>query len=183
MCGNWTKYTTFWHVHSTKTQISLCILTVWSLSTWRNFASLAVQNVLIEILIRLCKCAGWLESTFSDVAAACLLPMKYGLSRKEIMQSMIYTSLWYVGHCVCWLLTHIDLYHSQGIVSRRQIDDIFLIFPRKQDMTFHANCHLRRQFAWNVISCFLGKIRKIFQNIICWKIYPECLELKRMSWA
>ena len=30
-------------------------------------------------------------------------------------------------------------------------DDIleifFLIFPRKQDMTFHANCFLRRQFA------------------------------------
>ena len=24
--------------------------------------------------------------------------------------------------------------------SRRQIYDIFLIFPRKQDLTFHANC-------------------------------------------
>ena len=40
-----------------------------------------------------------------------------------------------------------NLYHSLGIFSRRQIDDIFLIFPRKQDMTFHANCLLRRQFA------------------------------------
>ena len=68
----------------------------------------------------------------------------------------------------------INLYHSLGIFSRRQIDDIFLIFPRKQDMTFHANCLLRRQFAWNVISCFLGKIRKIFQNVVCWKFYPEC---------
>ena len=37
--------------------------------------------------------------------------------------------------------------HSLGIFSRQQIEDIFLIFPRKQDLTFHANCLLRRQFA------------------------------------
>ena len=40
-----------------------------------------------------------------------------------------------------------NLYHSLGIFSRRQNDVIFLIFPRKQDLTFHANCLLRRQFA------------------------------------
>ena len=51
------------------------------------------------------------------------------------------------------------------IFSRRQIDDIFLIFPRKQDLTFQANCLLRRQFAWNVKSCFLGKIRKTKETI------------------
>ena len=71
-------------------------------------------------------------------------------------------------------LAYFNLYHSLGIFSRRQNDDIFLIFPRKQDLTFHANCLLRRQFAWNVKSCFLGKIRKIFQNVVCWKFYPEC---------
>ena len=32
-------------------------------------------------------------------------------------------------------------------------------------MTFHANCLLKRQFAWNVISCFLGKIRKQIINL------------------
>ena len=31
----------------------------------------------------------------------------------------------------------------------------FLIFPRKQDLTFHANCLYWRQFAWNIKSCFL----------------------------
>ena len=41
----------------------------------------------------------------------------------------------------------LNLYHSLGIFSRRQIDDIFLIFSRKQDLTVHANCLLRRQFA------------------------------------
>ena len=37
---------------------------------------------------------------------------------------------------------------------------IFLIFPRKQDLILHANIFHWRQFARNVISCFLGKIRK-----------------------
>ena len=50
-----------------------------------------------------------------------------------------------------------NLYHSLGIFSRRQNDVIFLIFPRKQDLTFHANCLLRRQFAWNVKSFFWEK--------------------------
>ena len=48
----------------------------------------------------------------------------------------------------------------------------FLIFPSKLDLTIHANCLLRRQFAWSVKSYFLGKIRKIFQNIVCWNFYP-----------
>ena len=30
----------------------------------------------------------------------------------------------------------------------------FFIFPRKQVMTFHANCLHWRQFAWNVKTCF-----------------------------
>ena len=37
----------------------------------------------------------------------------------------------------------------------------------KQVLTFHANC-LLRQFAWNVKVCFLGKIRKYRQYVICW---------------
>ena len=40
-----------WHGHPTKTQISLRIRAVWfesSLSAWRNFASLAIQNALTE---------------------------------------------------------------------------------------------------------------------------------------
>ena len=46
---------------------------------------------------------------------------------------------------------------SLGKCSRRQIDDIFLIFPRKQVLTFHAKClHYWRHFAGNVKSCFLG---------------------------
>ena len=50
-------------------------------------------------------------------------------------------------------------------LSRRQF-----IFPRKQVLTFHANC--QRQFAWNVKTCFLRKIRKYHGLVICW-ISPE----------
>ena len=31
-----------------------------------------------------------------------------------------------------------------------------------------------RQFAWNVNSCFLGKIRKLFRKFVCWIFYPQC---------
>ena len=42
---------TFWYVRPTKTQISLRIRAVWSessLSAWRNFVFLAIQNALSE---------------------------------------------------------------------------------------------------------------------------------------
>ena len=32
-----------------------------------------------------------------------------------------------------------------------------------QGDSLHANCLPRRQFAWNVKSCFLGEIRKYFK--------------------
>ena len=52
-------------------------------------------------------------------------------------------------------------------LSRQQMNDIFLVFPRKQGMKLHANCLLRRQFACNFKPYFLGKIRKkIFQNAV-----------------
>ena len=50
----------------------------------------------------------------------------------------------------------------------------FYFFPRKLDLAFHANCLQWRQFAWNVKSCFLGKIRKICQNVMKTWFYPEC---------
>ena len=57
------------------------------------------------------------------------------------------------------------------IFTRWHTGNIFHIFPRKQDLTIHANCLQWRQFAWNVRSGFLGKIRKKSQNVICWNFY------------
>ena len=74
----------------------------------------------------------------------------------------------------------INLYYYMGKFSRRQIADMFLIFhrkhdfmQRKQDLTFHAICLQWRQFAWNVKSCFLEKIRKTKQT--------KCYLLKFLS--
>ena len=53
------------------------------------------------------------------------------------------------------------------ILAINSADDKFVIFffllPRKQDLTFHAMetiCMKRK-------SCFLGRMRKIFQNVAC----------------
>ena len=56
--------------------------------------------------------------------------------------------------------------------SRHQTDDNFLIFSRKQDLTLHANYLLRRQFVRNIRAYFRGKMRKMFQNGVCWIFYP-----------
>ena len=58
----------------------------------------------------------------------------------------------------------INLYHSLGIFSRRRIDDIFRNFPRKHDMTFHANC--------------LGKNKKNISKCRLLKILPRVLSVK-----
>ena len=57
--------------------------------------------------------------------------------------------------------------YSDGLlkpwVLRKNVNwSIFLIFFRKQVLTFNANCLQWRQFAFNVKSCFPGKIRKKF---------------------
>ena len=44
------------------------------------------------------------------------------------------------------VMVDLNAYHAMDKFSRRQIDDIFLIFPRKQALTFHANCLLKSQF-------------------------------------
>ena len=112
----------------------------------------------MKTLIKLCGCTGWFETRLGAHV------WRYAFS--------CWSSFKYFNH-----------YHYLGIVSRWQVGDIFLIFPRKQNLTFHANCLHWRQFAWNVKTRFLGKRRKIFQNVICWKFYPECLAIKHFQWT
>ena len=51
----------------------------------------------------------------------------------------------------------------------------FFFFFRKQGLTFHANCLLRRQFALNIKHCYLEQFRKIFQNVVCWLFFFDCV--------
>ena len=72
--------------------------------------------------------------------------------------------------------TGINLYHSLGKFSRPQ-SDIFSYFTI-QCNAFHANCLHWRQFAWNVRSCFLRNIPKIFPNVDCSKFWPRVLRVR-----
>ena len=66
--------------------------------------------------------------------------------------------------------TRVNTFQAMGRFSRQQIDDIFLFFPRKQDLILHANC----LFCMKCWILFLGKVRKIFQNVFCWNFYLAC---------
>ena len=71
----------FWHMRPTKTQITLCIRTVWSESSLlasRNFLQTSLYKMRpVKIMIKLRDCADWpylrwanmSRDTFSDVAA------------------------------------------------------------------------------------------------------------------
>ena len=57
----------------------------------------------------------------------------------------------------------------------------YLIFPRKQALTFHANCLLRRQFAWTVKACFLRINKKKKSKCRLLKFLPSMLSIKSPS--
>ena len=54
----------------------------------------------------------------------------------------------------------------------------FSYFPRKQPLTFHANCLPRRQFAWSVKAYFLEKNKKSISICRLLKILPRVLSIK-----
>ena len=98
-----------------------------------------------------------------------------------------------------WLteMTSLTISTLSTFFSRRRIEKKVYFFPRKQVLTFHVNCLISRQFnAWYVKTCFLletiwmkcqtvsgEKKENIFQYVVCWKFYPECLALKQQAKA
>ena len=71
----------------------------------------------------------------------------------------------------------VNLYHTLGQFSRLQICDIFFFFFPENRLTFHANCLLRRQSAWNAKVYFLWEEKKIYLTVICWTVYRACRTL------
>ena len=73
------------------------------------------------------------------------------------------------------------------IFSRRHFEIFYFVFPRKQDLKFHANCLHWRQVAWNVkmkticMKCqimFFGKNKENYHPFaICW-ISSESVQAK-----
>ena len=68
-----------------------------------------------------------------------------------------------------------------SILMANSADDKFMIyflfFPENRIWYFMQ----RREFARNVISYFMRKIRKLFQIVVCWIFYPACLALGSMN--
>ena len=63
-----------------------------------------------------------------------------------------------------------------------QIVSILYFFPpRKQVLTFHANCLHWRQFAWKVKSCFLGKIRKNIISLLPIELAQRVVKVKQLG--
>ena len=64
----------------------------------------------------------------------------------------------------------------------------FLIFPRKQALTFlvskpnfNANCIVSMMIWMKCQTFLLRKKRKVFQYVVCWKVYPACQALKEID--
>ena len=92
---------------------------------------------------------------------------------------------WHFMKIVSWG----DNFHEMSacFYSRRQLECwiLFSYFDRKQALTFHENCLLRRQFSWNV-SLFLQQETNGMLNPVFWikyelhcllKVYPDCSAL------
>ena len=65
-------------------------------------------------------------------------------------------------------------------------DDIlkyFLLFPRKQDLTFDANCLHWRHLAWTVKACFLGgKKKKNITNLSSAESVQGVVKVNKPIW-
>ena len=142
ICSEYDKYITRYHIYSK----------FWDRQVWANSAS--PESFIFSFFFL---------SNFQTLKRFCCLFSQ---------------ELWGLGG---WINT----YHAVVRFNRRQIDDIFLIFfwkigsdtscklsPRRQFAWSVRSYFLRRQFAWSVIYYLLEKIRKIFQNVVCWNFYP-----------
>ena len=95
-----------------------------------------------------------------------LLPLWLGLKGSNKFAWENNNGAWCAYLALLWHILLIIMLSMLGNdFSRRHFEILFWFFPEKLDLTFHANCLLRRQFAWNIKSYFLGKIKEI------WAIY------------
>ena len=62
-------------------------------------------------------------------------------------------------------------------IFSRQHRNIFLIFPRKQNFTFHADCQIICM-KWNVKPCFLGKKKENITNLSSAELAKRVVKVK-----
>ena len=82
---------------------------------------------------------------------------------------------------VATLFLSFNLYHTLGLFSRQQFDDIsFFIFRRKQDLTFHANCPNWRTFCLKCQIPLSGKNKKNISKCCLLKILRRVLSVNQV---
>ena len=96
--------------------------------------------------------------------------------------------MWHCYQCRCrWRQQRVCQLNSFTLWANSAGDKlviVFLIFLENRIWHFmQIVSFLWRQFARSAKSYFLGKIRKILQNIICWKFLPACKVLICLSWV
>ena len=96
-----------------------------------------------------------------------------------------------VGHLIFFFRCEETLTLSilGNIFSRRHFESFFfLFFPRKQDLIIHAKSFQLRQFAWNVKSCFSGKISPVCRLLISPEsgkgliIHAKSFQFRQFAW-
>ena len=79
---------------------------------------------------------------------------------------------------ICNVGSLFNQYHSLGKFNRRQINDIFLIFPRKIDFDISCKSSPKETICKKCQSLFSWKIRKNVSKCHLLKFFPVCLALK-----
>ena len=73
-------------------------------------------------------------------------------------------------------VSHDNLYTTLTNSANDKLTFYYFVY-QKQSLIFHANWLLWRRFAWNVKTCFLGKVRKKCQYVFCWNFLPSILSV------
>ena len=123
------------------------------------------------------------QTTLSKIDEICPLAFSYQISTISMHIPSLVKICWHLHKLLSrnkntdWGHTKISDWHKcQPLLLSWQIPQsnclYFSYFSKK--ITFCANCLLSRKNIQNGKVYFLGKIRKTFQNVVCWNFYPAC---------
>ena len=89
-----------------------------------------------------------------------------------------------IWNCASNSLVYFNIYHSLGNFSLTTNWRYFSYFSQKTgtEISCNANCLQWRQFAWNVKSCFPGKIRKNISIPYLLTILSSILSVTSVEW-
>ena len=159
----------------------LLLIAVWS-SRWKFYCITSQQTHNVEMSIHcwfnvLMLNQRWIFSTLC-ACWVCSLPSvleKLGIDPHHTfswrnIRTVCQCLSGGIGNYFLRLLTFTTVFTTLWANSDDKLMIFFLIFPRKQDLTFHVNC--LHCIIFHIL--FSGKNKEIFQNVACRKFFPAC---------